>query len=478
MGPSEHDAPRDRITREMAWRLDRRRLVQRGAGLGLLAAGAGAFVGGAPAGAQDETPEAGPQPQPTVAPAEGAVLLEYWDLPRGRAAYMARLQDNVTEFNKAHPEIHVTFREVAFGDYTQKILAAAEAGNPPDMSGGGAGFPFVIAAQDRALDISDLFAEWEEDGTFADMSAWAHEKWNFRGTNPAITWQFDTRGIFYRKDLFEKAGIEPPTTWDELMAAAVALNKPDEGMAGIVVPGMQGSVDTPQFYMHLLFQAGGSLADEQGNPTFDTPEHLATITFLKDLVQQAAPAGTPSWAFTEVNRAFTTGAAAMAFCGGWLIRDLRENAPDLLENVGLLEPLEGPGGPDRRLVISFANPWLLYAQTEHPEEAKTFLRWMMLPENLRKLYEAEPGAMWPVYRSLMESPIYQENDLIATMARHTVENGVDYWFPNTAAAVGIASLGTSIADIIVNPVITDQRSPEDALADAQSSLSELFLQPE
>jgi ABC-type glycerol-3-phosphate transport system substrate-binding protein len=119
---------------------------------------------------------------------------------------------------------------------------------------------------------------------------------------------------------------------------------------------------------------------------------------------------------------------------------------------------------------------MLYAQSPHQEEAKTFLRWMMKPENMQKLYESEPGAAWPVYRSLLDSPVYQENELIETMARHTVESGVDYWYPNTAAAIGIASLGTSIADIIVNPVITDARSPQDALADAQSSLAELFQQ--
>jgi multiple sugar transport system substrate-binding protein len=473
-----NDAFHDLVARIGADELDRRLLMKRGAGLGIAASAIGSLLSVRGSAAQDATPVAEPQAQPTIAPAAGAVQLEYWELPRGQAAFMAQLQDNVTEFNRTHPEIHVTLRELAFADYTQKILAAAEAGDPPEMSGGGAGFPFVMAAQDRALDISDLYEEWEADGTLDDMSPWAYEKWDFQGMHPGITWQFDTRGIFYREDLFEQADVAVPTTWEEFRAAAAALHKPDEGVMGLAVPGMQGSFDTVQFYMQLLFQAGGSLADEEGNPTFDTPEHLAALEFLKELVENYAAPGTPSWAFTEVGRAFLQGTAAMAFEGGWFIRDLRQNAPDMLENVGLLPPLEGPGGPDRRLVISFANPWMLYAQGEHPEEAKTFLKWMMEPDNLRKLYESEPGAAWPVYRSLLDSPVYQENELIATMAQHTVENGVDYWYPNTAAAVGIASLGTSIADIIVNPVITGQRAPQDALADAQASLGEMFQRPD
>ncbi|MCR6679878.1 hypothetical protein NVV43_31405, partial [Escherichia marmotae] len=77
------------------------------------------------------------------------------------------------------------------------------------------------------------------------------------------------------------------------------------------------------------------------------------------------------------------------------------------------------------------------------------------------------GAKWPVYKSLLEDPVYQENELVATLAKQVVESGVDYWYPHNTGAVGIASMGTGITDTIVNPVLTGKTSPEDALADAQ-----------
>ena len=79
-------------------------------------------------------------------------------------------------------------------------------------------------------------------------------------------------------------------------------------------------------------------------------------------------------------------------------------------------------------------------------------------------------------QSLVDSPVYQENELLAELARQTVESGVDYWYPNNAAAVGIGSMGTSLTDLIVNPVVSGNRSPEDALADAQAQLEPLFQQ--
>lgn len=455
--------------------LDRRKLVRRGAGLGALATGG--FLMGAPhVFAQDEEELA--TPQPTVQPADGAVRLQYWDMAWGSSVFMARLQDNVTEFNTTHPEIHVSFTQLAWGDYTQKLLSAVQAGNPPDIGGGDSGIPFNMSAQGEALDISDLYEEWEADGTFDDMSPWAHEKWDFQGTHPGITWQHDSRAIFYRKDLLEDAGLEVPTTWEEWRAAMEAVHNPSEGLMGLAAPGRQGLYDTDQFYMTLVFQAGGSLADEEGRPAIDTPEHLAALEFELDIMSNFAAPGTPSWTFTEVMRAFEQEQAAFAFGGGWFIEDIRLNAPDLFDRVGILPPLIGPGGEEAQKIVSFANPWMIYQQTEHPEEAKTFLKWMMLPENLEKLYASEPGGKWPVYRSLIESPTYQSNELLAEMARQTVEYGVDYWYPHNTAAVAIASLGTTLADIVINPVITGNREPADALADAQASVEQLFQTPD
>ncbi len=399
--------------------------------------------------------------------------LDYWDMQWGSPAFMNQLKDNVKQFNKEHDNIEVKFQQLAWGDYSQKLLSAVQAGNPPDVGGGDSGIPFNMNAQGQTMDISDLYEEWEQDGTFDDMADWAYEKWQLDGKALGITWQFDQRAIFYRTDIFEEAGIEPPTTWDELLAAAEALHKPDEGQTGIAFPGKQGTYDTDQFYRTFVMQAGGGLGDEEGNPTFDSPEQLEALEFVKELSQYGAK-GTPSWTFTEVLKEFNQGKAAMAFGGGWFLADIEANAPALADKIGVLPVLIGPGGEEAQHSVSFANPWMIYNQTECPQEAKTFVKWMMKKENIQKLYAAEPGAKWPVYESLLEDPIYADDPLRSELARQVVEHGVDYWYPNNAGAVGIASVGTGIADIIVNPVLTGQVEPADALADAQQKLGPLF----
>ena len=404
----------------------------------------------------------------------GKVVLKYWDMQWGSPTFMNQLKANVAEFNKQNPNVEVKFTELNWGDYSQKLLSAVQAGNPPDIGGGDSGIPFNMDAQGQALDISDLYKKWETDGTFADMPEWAYKKWDYNGKKVGITWQFDQRAIFYRKDLFAQAGIPTPTTWDDLMAAAQKLNDPSKGVVGIAVPGKQGSFDTDQFYMTLVLQAGGGIADATGKPTFNSPQQLQALQFEKQLVDCCAAKGTPSWTFTEVLKQFEQGKAAMAFGGGWYVADIQKNAPKLAPNVGVLPVLIGPGGAAAQHSVAFANPWMIYKQTKHPAEAKKFLEFMMQKQNLGKLYGSEPGAKWPVYKSQINSPTFKKNPLVATLAKQVVNQGVDYWYPNNAGAVGIGSLGTGIADIIVNPVISGKRQPQDALNDAQQRLSPLF----
>jgi multiple sugar transport system substrate-binding protein len=415
--------------------------------------------------------------------AHAPIVLNFWDMQWGGTPFTNQVKAEVAAFNKSHPGIVVKYRQLSWGDYTQKLLSAVQAGSPPDIGGGDSGIPFTMNAQGQTLPINDLYAQWQKDGTFKDMVPWAYKKWELNGQDLGITWQFDQRAIFYRKDLFRKAGIAVPTTWQELMAAAKKLNNPSKGTIGIAIPGKQGSYDTDQFYMTLVLQAGGGLADPKGNPTFNTPQQLKALEFEKQLSAYAAK-GTPAWTMADTEKAFDQGKAAMAFGGGWFIGDLKASsaakggaattARMVLQNMGVLPVLIGPGGPKAQHCVSFANPWMIYKQTKHPAEAKMFLKFMMEKNNLRKLYESDPGNKWPVYKSLQNDPVYQKNELTATLAKQVVQHGIDYWYPNNQAAVGIATIGTGIADNIVNPVLTGARTPQQALQDAQSKLSPLF----
>ncbi len=431
-------------------------------------AGATATTEGAAMAAATPQPTA---PPPTLTPAPGAVTLEYWDMAWG---FKQVLQDRVTEFNKANPGIYVKFTELQWGDYTQKLLGAISAGSPPDVSGGDSGLPFNFDAQGQALPLDELYTKFKGDGRFEDLTKWGQDKWNYNGHYVGVSWQIDPRAIFYRKDLFQQAGIQPPTTHDELLAAAKKLNDPSKGVSGICIPGKQGSYDTDQFYMTLVFQNGGGLADPQGKPTFDTPEQLTALKFEKELASAAAPKGTPSYTFAEIGRFFEQNKCAMVFEGGWYVDQLSHDVPKMVNNVGILPPLKGQGAKATQHIVGFYNPWMVYKQSKHPAEAMKFVDFMMQKDTLKTIYESPGVGKGSVYKSLRQDPVYQKNALTKELASQVEQYAIDYWYPNNAAAVGIGSIGTGITDLIVNPVLTGSRAPEDALKDAQTQLGPIF----
>jgi multiple sugar transport system substrate-binding protein len=336
--------------------------------------------------------------------------------------------------------------------------------------------PYTMDAQGQALPIDDLYEKWKQDGRFDDLTEWGQQKFNYNGHYVGVPWQIDARAIFYRTDMFEAAGIQPPTTHDELLAAAKALTDPSKEQYGICVPGKQGSYDTDQFFMTLVYQNGGALADEQGNPTLNTPEQLQALKFEQELVAAAAPPGTAGYSMGETDQLYQQGKCAMVFQPMGYVTPwrLQSQAPEIFAKTGVLPVLKGQGPKATQRIVGFYNPWLIYNQSKHPEEAKQFLDFLMQPENLKKVYSISGGAHGSVFKSLRDDPLYQANPLTAELASQVEQYAVDYWYPNNAAAVGIASMGLGLTDIVINPVLAGARSPEDALQDAQTQLSPLF----
>jgi ABC-type glycerol-3-phosphate transport system substrate-binding protein len=403
----------------------------------------------------------------------GKVVLQYWEMNWGDQVTTA-LQGLVDEYNAANPNVQVEMTTLSWGDYVQKMLSAVAAGNPPDITGGDSGLPFNFYAQGEAMVLDSLYDDWKNDGTFDALTQWGRDKWNFDGHYVGVTWQIDARAIYYRTDLFEQAGLALPTTHDDLLTVAAALTDRDAEMYGLCFPGKAGSYDTDQFYMTLVFQNGGGLADIDGNPTFETPEHLAALQLEQELLAAAAPEGTPGYTFAEISRLYMQGQCAMVFNGGWFIQQLKQQAPDIYAVTDILDPLMGQGPNAVQRIVGFYNPWMVFRQSKHPAEAIEFLKFMAAPENLKKVYAADVGNKYSPYTTLQDDPLWENDPLAAKLNRQVNDYSVDYWYPNNAAAIGIGSMGTGIADFIVNPVLAGARTPEAALADGQAKLSPLF----
>jgi len=127
-------------------------------------------------------------------------------------------------------------------------------------------------------------------------------------------------GLFYNVDMFEEAGIEPPTTWDELRAAAETLTT--DGRFGIAFSGVNTFEGTWQFLPWMWSNDG-----HEDNLT--SPEVVGALEFVTGLVQDGlASPSVVTWSQNDVNDQFIAGNAAMMVNGPW-------NMPRLTAAEGL-----------------------------------------------------------------------------------------------------------------------------------------------
>ncbi|MBF6606062.1 MAG: extracellular solute-binding protein [Chloroflexi bacterium] len=118
---------------------------------------------------------------------------------------------------------------------------------------------------------------------------------------------------FYRKDLFDAAGLQPAKTWDDFKAAAKALNKPGQVAGCSFIGANDFSLATVSWYTTFLTTGGvlltGSPATKDFKPNLNSPEAVGALQMLIDLLPYA-PTNVTSYGFPENVDAFSSGKIA------------------------------------------------------------------------------------------------------------------------------------------------------------------------
>jgi multiple sugar transport system substrate-binding protein len=121
--------------------------------------------------------------------------------------------------------------------------------------------------------------------------------------------QLEVEMLFYRKDLFEAAGLTAPKTLEELEAAAKALHNPDGEVFGFAARGRQAAAVT--MFSNFLYNFGGDWLDADRNPVINSPEAVEALTFYGNLLKNYGPPGSVGNHWNEVVALFQQGKAAM-----------------------------------------------------------------------------------------------------------------------------------------------------------------------
>ncbi|MCL4694620.1 MAG: sugar ABC transporter substrate-binding protein [Candidatus Hydrogenedentes bacterium] len=157
-----------------------------------------------------------------------------------------------------------------------------------------------------------------------------------------LVWATSTKALFYRTDLFEKAGLVPPKTWAEQLGAAVALNDPPH-VHGLGIPGAR-EYETDDNFFCYFWSAGGRFFDDSGKCTLNSEAGVQALQFYCDLVNKyhVTQPEVTTWNRKQTRGLLEQGKLAMFATGPWGIEQMRKNAPGVPFAVVPLPILKEP----------------------------------------------------------------------------------------------------------------------------------------
>lgn len=202
--------------------------------------------------------------------------------------------------------------------------------------------------------------------------------------------QIESSLLFYRKDLFEAAGLDgPPETLEQLAEYAAILDVGN--VAGFAMRG-QGAAATSQI-VNLLYSFGGKWMNEDGSSALASPESQAALEYYADLLTNYGPPGPANLHWAEVMGLYAQGQVAMVFDAN-VFRSIVED-PDqalqvVIDNTGYA-PL--PAGPAGSVPAVLSWGLSINAASEKPEAAWLFIQWALSRDNqLDALLTGVPAA--------------------------------------------------------------------------------------
>jgi len=132
-------------------------------------------------------------------------------------------------------------------------------------------------------------------------------------------------GNFYRTDLYEELGLQPPTNWDEWLevckATTIEASGDQEKVWGTLIEGSAKAIQ-PAFKLACWFyQNGGGLYDENQQPTLNLDANVEALQFISDMVNvhEVAPPQAPEMTYEEVHNMFIQGRGASAINWSYMV---------------------------------------------------------------------------------------------------------------------------------------------------------------
>jgi multiple sugar transport system substrate-binding protein len=318
-------------------------------------------------------------------------LWQFWDL--------SVIQPMVDLFELEHPGIRVEVEQLTWKDGLETIQAALASGRQPDVCELGSSWLPRFSFDGVLEDLTPVHEAESDSFLMWDSAVW-------QGRIYGLPWLQGPRTLFYNRDLFRRAGLDPdraPRTWDELLAAAKAIDALGEEVDGFGQP-LGERYEPYKNFLAFAWGNGGRILDDSSVVRIAAPETREALEYYLRL------AGYSLQGRQEVlNRRFRMGRLGMQISGAWNLRDYDSGAPALDYGVALVpKPDENRGEH-----ASFAGAEILvvFSNSKNTELSIELARFLRGYPRVRRLALAA-GSVFPASRLVLQDSAFTADDKV------------------------------------------------------------------
>ncbi len=360
----------------------------------------------------------------------------------------------------------------------QKVAAAVQAGDPPDVWIDNVN-PFQLHQLGTLQPVTDL--QEEVIATYGELSARPKNETFLDDEYVGVTLHVRSDGGWARQDKFDEAGINlgDIRTFEQLRDACLEISDPANEFWGWGMT-INRSGDGGYLVSRVLHGWGATWTDETGQyVTINSPEAIEAVEWMVDLYtnpdyESILPTGVLSWTDTANNEAFLGGTVGYTQNAGTVYASAVANELELAEVIAYHPPCGGP------VVQEFNGLGGMYCHlirgAKNAEGGRGLIMSFFTDEVMENVFQAAVNYAVPAYTSQWEWDVITSQPI--SMALQPVAqdpsgwNGLAWPGPSTAqiGAVGTANLHT---DMVAN-VVTGQMTAAEAVANAEEQSIQIF----
>jgi multiple sugar transport system substrate-binding protein len=336
-------------------------------------------------GGDDEDKSSSSKPTTNASAPKKGTTVNFWIMPNGPQP-KADMEKTVKPFEQ-QTGVKVNVEVVGWDVQLDRIKNAAVSGQGPDVTQAGTTQVPFFAALGGFEDLSGRIAEIGGKSAYAP-GVWQTTQLQGQDGTYAVPWFTEARAIYYRKDVLEKAGIDPATAFTDTAAFEQTLQTikdkvPSIGGKEISPFGMPGkkAFDLVHHVMPFVWDNGGAeLSDDASKSTINSAEAEKGVDFVAQLVKKGLfDKSMLERDGTQVENQFKGGRLAVWIGGPWVLSTI-ERTDDknwvkaARENVGVAAMPSGPAG--KAFTFVGGSNLMMYKSSKNKNEAWALMKYL------------------------------------------------------------------------------------------------------